>query len=378
MPDINSSDVLKLTCLAPLHRVLGAKMVPFAGYSMPVQFPHGVLKEHLQTRSSAGLFDVSHMGQADLIGDDVDVALEELVPGEVCGLKPGYIRYTQLLNESGGIVDDLMVTRPLDGRGKRLHLVVNGACKDKDYEYIQYKLSGRVALERKDGHALLALQGPKARAVLEALDPDCTVMPFMSCRSTLLNGVECVVSRCGYTGEDGFEISIPEAAASAIAEALIDHPDVEPVGLGARDSLRLESGLCLYGHDIDETTSPIEADLAWSISKRRRIEGGFPGGKRILTELHAGPLRKRVGLKTVGRTLTREGTIIESPDGEEVGRVTSGGFGPTVEGPIAMGYVTSDFAAVGTRLHLIVRGKVVEADVVTMPFVPHSYFRGAK
>ena len=353
-------------------------MVPFAGYNMPVQFPQGVLREHLHTRSSAGLFDVSHMGQADLIGDDVDVALEELVPGEVCGLKPGHIRYTQLLNDSGGIVDDLMVTRPLEGRGKRLHLVVNSACKDKDYEYMQYKLSGRVALERKDGNALLALQGPKAATVLAALDPDCIVMPFMSCRPALLNGVECIVSRCGYTGEDGFEISIPEAAASAIAEALIDHPYVEPVGLGARDSLRLESGLCLYGHDIDETTSPIEADLAWSISKRRRIEGGFPGDKRILTELHAGPLRKRIGLKTVGRTPAREGTIIESPDGAEVGRVTSGGFGPTIEGPIAMGYVSSDFAGLGTRLHLIVRGKVVEADVVTMPFVPHCYFRGAK
>ena len=377
-PNTANNDNLQTTPLDGLHRELGAKMVPFAGYSMPVQYPLGVLKEHLHTRSAAGLFDVSHMGQADLIGDNVAQVLEDLVPGELQALKPGRIRYTQLLNKAGGIADDLMVARPVDGDLNRLHLVVNAGCKEKDYALIESELAGRATLERKGDHALLALQGPKASDVLARFDPGCAEMPFMSHRPAGIGDIAAVVSRCGYTGEDGFEISIPSQSAETFARRLIEDPGVEAIGLGARDSLRLEAGLCLYGHDLDEETSPIEAGLAWSIGKRRRAEGGFPGDERILRELNEGPSRLRIGLKPVGRAPAREGTIIETPDGTVVGTVTSGGFGPSVEGPIAMGYVAAAQAEPGTRLHLIVRGKALEADVVAMPFVPQRYYRGAK
>lgn len=378
MPDTAATDSLLTTPLDGLHKDLGAKMVPFAGYSMPVQYPLGVMKEHLHTRTAAGLFDVSHMGQADLVGEDMAATLETLVPGELQVLKPGRIRYTQLLNDSGGIVDDLMIAKPVDGTADRLHLVVNAACKDKDYAHIQDKLAGRCTIKRKDSRALLALQGPKAADVLAQFDPGCAGMPFMSLRDVEIDGTGCVVSRCGYTGEDGFEISVSEDDADSLARQLLDHPDVEPIGLGARDSLRLESGLCLYGHDIDDTTSPVEADLTWSISKRRRMAGGFPGDERILRELNEGPARKRVGLKPLGRAPAREGTVIESADGDVVGTVTSGGFGPSLNGPIAMGYVDIAHAATGTALNLIVRGKALEAEIVAMPFVPQRYFRGAK
>lgn len=377
VPDTAALDDLLTTPLDALHRELGAKMVPFAGYSMPVQYPLGVLKEHLHTRVAAGLFDVSHMGQADLVGENIAAALEGLVPGDLQALKPGRIRYTQLLNDAGGIIDDLMVAKPVDGDANRVHLVVNAACKEKDYAVLKAGLPG-AALERKDDYALLALQGPQASEVLALFDVDCATMPFMSLRQTTINGVEVVVSRCGYTGEDGFEISVPAADADSVARTLIDQPNVEPIGLGARDSLRLESGLCLYGQDMDDETSPIEADLTWSIGKRRRAEGGFPGEARILKELHEGPSRLRVGLKPIGRAPAREGAVIEVPDGAAVGVVTSGGFGPTAEGPIAMGYVATEHAKQGTRLHLIVRGKAFEADVVDMPFVPQRYYRGSK
>lgn len=378
MPDSASTDALLKTPLDALHIELGGKMVPFAGYSMPVQYPLGVLKEHQHTRTAAGLFDVSHMGQADLVGEGIATALEELVPGELQALKPGRIRYTQLLNAEGGIIDDLMVARPVDGDPNRLHLVVNAACKDKDYATIEAHLSGRAKLERKQDRALLALQGPQAADVLSRFDPPCATMPFMSLRPAVINDVGVVISRCGYTGEDGFEISIPHDAAEALSRTLLDAPEVEPIGLGARDSLRLEAGLCLYGHDIDDTTSPVEADLVWSIGKRRKLEGGFPGDARILKELNEGPSRLRVGLKPVGRAPAREGTVIESEEGHAIGTVTSGGFGPTAEGPIAMGYVEKAHATPGTRLHLIVRGKALEADVVAMPFVPQRYYRGSK
>lgn len=378
VPDSATHETLLETPLDALHRSLGAKMVPFAGYSMPVQYPLGVMKEHLHTRAAAGLFDVSHMGQADLVGEDIAVALETLVPGDLQALKPGRIRYTQLLNDDGGLIDDLMVAKPIDGASNRLHLVVNAACKEKDYAAIQSALGDRATLKRKDDHALLALQGPQAALVLSRFDADCLDMPFMSLRPVTMNGVDVVVSRCGYTGEDGFEISVTADAAESLAKTLLDQPEVEPIGLGARDSLRLESGLCLYGHDIDDTTSPIEADLVWSISKRRRAEGGFPGDARILKEIHEGPARVRVGLKPLGRAPAREGAVIETPNGDSVGVVTSGGFGPTIEGPIAMGYVAAAHAAPGTRLHLIVRGKALEADVVAMPFVPQRYYRGTK
>lgn len=378
MPDSASPNALLSTPLDALHIELGAKMVPFAGYSMPVQYPLGVLKEHQHTRTAAGLFDVSHMGQADLVGDNIATALEELVPGELQALKPGRIRYTQLLNADGGIIDDLMAARPVDGDPNRLHLVVNAACKDKDYAVIQSHLGDRAKLEKKDDQALLALQGPQAAAVLSRFEPACATMPFMSLRPAVINDVEIVISRCGYTGEDGFEISVPNNAAEALARTFLEAPEVEPIGLGARDSLRLESGLCLYGHDIDDTTSPVEADLVWSIGKRRKLEGGFPGDGRILNELNEGPNRLRVGLKPLGRAPAREGTVIETPEGNAVGAVTSGGFGPTAEGPIAMGYVEKAHATPGTRLHLIVRGKALEADVVAMPFVPQRYYRGSK
>ena len=376
MPDSAINERLLTTPLDALHVRLGAKMVPFAGYSMPVQYPLGVLKEHLHTRTAAGLFDVSHMGQADLVGDDIAAAMEELVPGEIQALKPGRIRYTQLLNADGGIIDDLMIARPVDGATDRLHLVVNAACKDKDYAALEDHFGGRVLIESKDDRALLALQGPKAVDVLARFDPECAAMPFMSLRPVEIKGTNVVVARCGYTGEDGFEISIPTERAEAFAEVLLNESEVEAIGLGARDSLRLEAGLCLYGHDIDDTTSPVEADLVWSLGKRRRLEGGFPGDARILKELHEGPARVRVGLKPLGRAPAREGTEIETPDGTHVGVVTSGGFGPTVEGPVAMGYVAAAHAQPGTRLHLIVRGKALDADVVQLPFVPQRYYRG--
>ena len=378
MPDTVSTETLLATPLDALHRALGGKMVPFAGYSMPVQYPLGVLKEHLHTRTAAGLFDVSHMGQADLVGDDIAAAVEELVPGDIQSLKAGRIRYTQLLNEEGGIIDDLMIARPVDDDPNRLHVVVNAACKDKDYAVFEAHLKGRGTLERKSQHALLALQGPKAAEVLALFDPKCVTMPFMSLRPATIAGADVVVSRCGYTGEDGFEISVAADSSAGLAQALLDHADVEPIGLGARDSLRLESGLCLYGHDIDDTTSPVEADLVWSIGKRRRLEGGFTGDARVLKELHEGASRLRVGFKPVGRAPAREGTVVETPEGDPVGIITSGGFGPTLEGPIAMGYVDKAYAQPGTRLHLIVRGKALEADVTSMPFVPQRYYRGSK
>ena len=378
VPDSATYDTLLTTPLDALHRSLGAKMVPFAGYSMPVQYPLGVMKEHLHTRTAAGLFDVSHMGQADLVGGDIAVALEALVPGDLQTLQPGRIRYTQLLNDDGGMIDDLMVASPVDGTSNRVHLVVNAGCKDKDYAALQAALGDCAVLEKKDSHALLALQGPLAATVLSRFDVDCVDMPFMSLRPVTVNGVDVVISRCGYTGEDGYEISVSAEGADALAKSLLNQPEVEPIGLGARDSLRLESGLCLYGHDIDDTTSPVEADLLWSVSKRRRAEGGFPGDARILKEINEGPSRVRVGLKPTGRAPAREGAVIETLEGDAVGVVTSGGFGPTVEGPIAMGYVVAVHAKVGTHLHLIVRGKALEAEVVAMPFVQQRYYRGIK
>ncbi len=378
MPEAAAAPDLKTTPLDGLHSALSAKMVPFAGYSMPVQYPLGVLKEHLHTRNAAGLFDVSHMGQADLVGDDAAAALEELVPGDIEGLKPGRIRYTQLLNDSGGIVDDLMVAKPENGDTNRLHLVVNAACKDKDYAHIKAKLEGRLSLERKEDRALLALQGPKAVAVLARFDPGCADMPFMSLRATDIDGAAVTVSRCGYTGEDGFEISIPATSAEDFARRLLDETEVEPIGLGARDSLRLESGLCLYGHDLDEETSPVEAALEWSIGKRRRMEGGFAGDARVLRELNEGPVRRRIGLKPLDRVPAREGTEVETLDGDHIGTITSGGYGPSVEGPVAMGYVNAAHTNDGTTVHLIIRGKAHDAEVVPMPFVPQRYFRGAK
>ncbi len=358
----------------------GARMAPFAGYDMPINYPAGVLAEHLHTRKAAGLFDVSHMGQALIEGADhatVAAFLESVCPADLLNLAPGRQRYTQLLNENGGIIDDLMVTRPPHADGV-LRLVVNASRKEVDFALIRQRMPSGVRLTLLPEASLIALQGPLAAATLAGLAPGEGVetMAFMSARPARLAEFETFVSRSGYTGEDGYEISLGSAQADRFARLLLSQPDVAPIGLGARDSLRLEAGLCLYGHELDETVDPIEAALTWSIQKRRRIEGGFPGAKRIQDALANGPDRQRVGVRPDGRAPAREGTEIISADGAPIGLVTSGGFGPSVNGPIAMGAVARDYAAVGTPISLMVRGKPLSARVVTLPFHPHAYYRG--
>jgi aminomethyltransferase len=369
-----SKETLARTPLHELHVAQGARMVPFAGYSMPVQYKAGIIAEHHHTRGKAGLFDVSHMGQAVLSGARAAHRLERLAPADIVGLAPGRQRYTQFLDESGGILDDLMVTR-LPGEGERLGLVVNASNKAADFAHLRQSLAD-LRLDVLDDRVLLALQGPKAVEVLSQLLPGVETMAFMSWREADWNGTGLFVSRSGYTGEDGYEISVPAERARAFAERLLGDERVALVGLGARDSLRLEAGLCLHGYDIDTTTSPIEAGLAWSIQKRRRQEGGFPGAARIRRELADGPERRRVGLELAGRAPAREGAEVIAPDGRKIGRVTSGGFAPSLGRPIAMAYVGSAFAAPGTDLNIIVRGTPLAARVVQMPFVPHRYFRG--
>jgi aminomethyltransferase len=370
---------LKHTPLYDMHVRLGARMVPFAGYAMPVQYKDGILAEHTHTRTAAGLFDVSHMGQAFLVGPDHETtarALEALVPADILNLAPGRQRYTQLLNGQGGILDDLMVTRPTDGEEDGvLMLIVNAACKDDDYAHIETRLPANVKLMRAEHRGLIALQGPAAAQVMARYVPDAAAMPFMSAATTRFAGIDCHISRSGYTGEDGYELSVHAKRIGAVAERLLDSSDVKTIGLGARDSLRLEAGLCLYGHDIDTKTSPVEAGLTWSIQKRRRAEGGFPGAQRVQEELANGPARVRVGLLPEGRAPAREGAEIRAADGAEIGKVTSGGFGPSVNGPIAMGYVNRRFAEPGTPVVLVVRGKELVAKVAPMPFVPHRYHR---
>jgi aminomethyltransferase len=374
-----SDSATLLTPLHALHVELGARMGPFAGYDMPIQFASGILAEHLHTRARAGLFDVSHMGQAELVGPDhatAAAALERLCPADFVDLAPGRQRYSQLLNAEGGIVDDLMVSRPPGADGK-LNLVVNAARKAVDFALLESNLPPSVQLIRLDRLALVALQGPAAVGVLERLAADggLAAMPFMSARPVRFGRFSAFVSRSGYTGEDGFEISLPADDAEAFARRLLADPEVASIGLGARDSLRLEAGLCLYGHELDETIDPIEAGLAWSIQKRRRVEGGFPGAARVQAALAAGPARKRVGLRPDGRAPAREGAQIVDDLGAEIGRVTSGGFGPSVGAPIAMGYVASSAAAPGTPVSLMVRGKPLAARVSPLPFHPHAYHR---
>jgi len=363
---------LKHTPLYELHRARGARMVGFAGYEMPVQYPTGIIAEHLHTRSQAGLFDVSHMGQIRLRGAAAASAMEALVPGDLQALAPQRMRYTLLLNETGGIHDDLMVTRVEDG----LMLVVNAACKDADLAHLQARLDRNVTIEPHFERALLALQGPAAAAVLTRFAAGIDRMPFMSAAELSIAGAPCTVTRSGYTGEDGFEISLAADHAVGVAERLLAAPEVAPIGLGARDTLRLEAGLCLYGHDIDETTTPIEAGLAWTIGKRRRSEGGFPGAAIILRQLAEGPARKRVGIRPDGRAPAREGTAIVDPAGNSVGQVTSGGFGPSVNAPIAMGYVDAAHSAEATALAVVVRDVARPAHVTPIPFVPTRYYRG--
>jgi aminomethyltransferase len=370
----------RLTPLNDWHIAQGARMVPFAGYSMPVQYKDGILTEHLWTREHAGLFDVSHMGQCFLIPKDGTFetaarALEKLVPADVLNLKPGQQRYSQFLNEDGGILDDLMITRlGFEGHQHWLYLVVNAACKDQDYAHMRARLPGDVELRIAENLALIALQGPEAVAVVAAHAPALASLPFMMSLDLPVGRHWCHVSRTGYTGEDGVEISVKAAEVADFTALLITDPRVKPIGLGARDSLRLEAGLCLYGHDIDTTTSPVEADLKWSIQKRRREGGGFPGAGRIQQELKAGPSRLRVGILPEGRQPAREGTEIFAA-GRKIGVVTSGGFGPSVNGPVAMGYVESAFSKPETPVTLVVRGKELPARVQPLPFVPHRYFR---
>jgi len=367
-----TADALLKTPLWQLHKDMGGKMVGFAGYDMPVQYEGmGVLKEHLHTRQAAGLFDVSHMGQALLAGaSDPAKALEKIVPGDIIGLEAGKTRYTVLLNDDGGIIDDFMVTRWDE---KTLFLIVNAACKDKDFAYIQKKIGGDVKLQYLPDRALLALQGPQAEAVMGRIFPLAPAMKFMTSTKFRCEEHDLFVSRSGYTGEDGYEISVPAVMAEAFAKQLLSHSEVKWIGLGARDSLRLEAGLCLYGHDLDEQTTPIESSLKWVIPKRRREEKGFPGAEKIVHQLKEGTRKLRVGIKPDGKAPVREGTEILSPDGRKIGMITSGGFGPSVDGPVAMGYVETAFSAVGTKLQVMLRGTARACDVAALPFVPHHY-----
>lgn len=374
MGAVPPTDQLDRTPLHDLHVEWGGRMVGFAGFAMPVQYPSGILAEHRHCRTAAALFDVSHMGQAKLSADgDPAVPFETLVPGDLRTLKPGRMRYTLLLNDAGGIRDDLMVTRLADNR---LFVVVNAACRDADFAHIASSLDGSARLEISDDRALLALQGPQAAAVMARLCPAAAALTFMSGTNARICGADAFITRSGYTGEDGFEISLAADAAAAVARALVAEPEVAPVGLGARDSLRLEAGLCLYGQDIDQTTTPVEAGLAWTIGKRRRATGDFPGAEIILRQLAEGPARKRVGIRPDGRAPARAGAIITDEHGAEIGRVTSGGFGATVGGPVAMGYVAVAHGEPGTSIQLVVRDRPMAARVVSLPFVAPNYHRG--
>jgi aminomethyltransferase len=371
-----SPTVLQRTPLHALHQALGAKMVPFAGYAMPVSYPQGILAEHRQCRESAVLFDVSHMGQLRLRGDDAAAALETLVPVDIVDLAPARQRYALFTNEGGGILDDLMVTR----RDDHLFLIVNAACKEADTAHLRAQIANRCTIEPMPEQALLALQGPKAAAVMARLAPALTKLTFMTGAEATIAGIACFATRSGYTGEDGFEISVAAGDAEALARALLAEPEVAPAGLGARDTLRLEAGLCLYGHDIDTSTTPVEAGLSWAIQKVRRAggerAGGYPGAATIARHLAEGATRKRVGLLGLERVPVREGADVVGDDGATLGRVTSGTVGPSVGQPIAMAYLPTALAAVGTLVHADVRGKRQPMRVVAMPFAPHRYFRG--
>jgi aminomethyltransferase len=367
---------LKQTALHELHVELGAKMVPFAGYSMPVQYPMGIVKEHLHTRSQAGLFDVSHMGQVRLKGSDAASELEKLMPIDIIGLGEMKQRYALFTNEQGGVMDDLMVTNA----GDHLFVVVNAACKEQDIAHMLNNLGGDCEIEVLEDYALLALQGPEAVHAMVRLAPECKDMLFMTAAQLEIDGIPCFVTRSGYTGEDGFEISVHNEHALRLARTLLAQVEVEPVGLGARDSLRLEAGLCLYGHDLDTETTPVESTLLWALSKPRRADGerpgGYPGAEIIMAQIANGVSRKRVGIKPQGRMPVRDGAELQDNNGNSVGKVTSGGFGPSVEGPVAMGYVATELAQPETDLVALVRGKPVEVKVAKLPFVPQRYYRG--
>ncbi|OSI44716.1 glycine cleavage system aminomethyltransferase GcvT [Bradyrhizobium canariense] len=378
----DDKDSLKRTPLYDLHVSLGGKMVPFAGYDMPVQYPAGVLKEHLHTRNAAGLFDVSHMGQIALRPksgkvEDAARALERLVPQDILAIAPGRQRYAQFTNAEGGILDDLMVAN----FGDHLFLVVNAACKAEDEAHLRANLSDDCMIDSLADRALIALQGPKAESALTKLCAEAPAMKFMDSGPHRVAGLDCFVSRSGYTGEDGFEFSFPAGDAERLAKALLDNPDVMPIGLSARDSLRLEAGLCLYGHDIDTATTPVEAALEWSVQKSRRTggarAGGFPGAAKILAHFDHGASRRRVGLRTEGRAPVREGALLfaDATSAEPIGKVTSGGFGPSLNAPVAMGYVPTASSAIDTKLFAEVRGQRLAVQIAAMPFVKNTYKR---
>ena len=369
------SGPLAKTPLHALHLELGARMAPFAGYDMPVQYPGGIIKEHQHTRTLASLFDVSHMGQVRLNGERAATALESLVPVDVIDLPVGQQRYALFTNDNGGILDDLMITNA----GDHLFLVVNAACKEQDIAHLR-TLSDRCNIDVLSEQALLALQGPKAAQVMTRLAPELTRLVFMKGTQAKIAGIDCFVTRSGYTGEDGFEISIPATQTETLARILLEQEEVAPAGLGSRDSLRLEAGLCLYGHDIDTTTTPVEANLSWALSKVRRSgggrAGGFPGAEIILRQLTEGVTRLRIGIQPEGRAPVRDGAELLNDQGEKVGKVTSGGFGPTVGWPVARGYVELPYSALETQLHALVRGKALPVRVAKLPFAPHRYCRG--
>jgi glycine cleavage system T protein len=374
--EVCAKSSLAKTPLHALHLELGARMVAFAGYEMPVQYPSGVIKEHNHTRSKAGLFDVSHMGQVRLEGEGAAAALETLVPVDVIDLGVCRLRYALFTNEAGGILDDLMITNA----GDHLFLVVNAECKHKDIAHLRRHLAGQCEVQELNSRALLALQGPAAGRVMRRLAPAAAELVFMSGRLVEIAGANCFVTRSGYTGEDGFEISVPANQVKTLARTLLAQDEVAPIGLGARDSLRLEAGLCLYGRDIDTTTTPVEAGLSWVLSKVRRSggarAGGFPGAKVILAQIAEGTPRKRVGILPEGKAPVRELTALIGANRKAVGKTTSGGFGPTVGGPVAMGYVATAYARPDTMLQAIVRGKPRPVKVIKLPFVPQRYYRG--
>lgn len=372
----NHDSSLQRTPLYELHQELGAKLVPFAGYEMPVHYPLGIKKEHLHTREKAGLFDVSHMGQILLKGEDAAKALETLVPVDIVDLPKMQQRYALFTNEHGGVMDDLMVTNT----GDTLFLVVNAACKEQDIAHLQNHLADKCEIAVMNNHALLALQGPKAAEVLAKLAPESKNMVFMTAKNLVINGIACFVTRSGYTGEDGFEISVANSDADKLARLLLADESVEAIGLGARDSLRLEAGLCLYGHDLDNDITPVEASLLWALSKPRRAEGSRPGGylgsEIIMAQIQNGVDCKRVGLKPQGKMPVRDGAQIVNENDNVIGLVTSGGFGVTLNSPVAMGYVPTELAKEGTILQAIVRNKKVPLKVVKLPFVKQNYYRG--
>ncbi len=373
-----ASDSVSLarTPLYDLHLELGARMVAFAGYHMPVQYAHGIIHEHQHTRAAAGLFDVSHMGQVRISGARAATALESLAPMDIVDLEIGHMRYGLFTDAGGGILDDFMVANA----GEHLDMVINAACKKDDLHRMRTAVGDRCRIEELEGRALLALQGPSACEILAAMSPAINNMPFMTAADVELAGIPCAISRSGYTGEDGFEISVPGAAADALARKLLANDLVAPIGLGARDSLRLEAGLCLYGHDLTPHTTPVEAGLTWTIAKVRRPggqrAGGFPGDDRILQQLVDGTSRRLVGLRPRGRAPVRAGADLMDADGGNIGIVTSGGFGPTVGGPVAMGYVSSEHRKPGTVVQAVVRGKQLPTEVVRLPFVERRYYRG--